>query len=212
MSRKSFVCIGMWIMLMSALAVPQSLYAQCVTPPSGMVAWWPGDNNTNDIINGNNGTLMGGATYGSGKVAGAFLLANDGDHVEVPDDPTLDFGTGDLTIDAWIKTKSPILDAIVIVAKFDGNYTHGYEMYISLGGTLGIHFLAGTSWYWWQSNNFDHLRDDHWHHVAIAVERNSPTGGKMYVDGQLDYTFDPTTVTGDISNSGHLCIGRLCGG
>src|SRR5439155_8470225 len=30
----------------------------CVTPPSGMVSWWPGDGNANDIQGGNNGTLQ----------------------------------------------------------------------------------------------------------------------------------------------------------
>src|SRR5262249_40165547 len=34
----------------------------CVTPPPNMVSWWPGDNNANDIQDGNNGTLQGGAT------------------------------------------------------------------------------------------------------------------------------------------------------
>ena len=194
---------------MGAVVAPQFLYAQCVTPPSGMVAWWPGDNNTNDIINGNNGTLMGGATYGSGKVAGAFLLANECDGVEVNDDPTLDFGTGDLTIDAWIKT-SNTLETVIIVDKLDVNNSRGYTMYITSGGTLAIEF-RDPWWHIWVSNNFNHLNDNNWHHVAIAVERNSTTGGKMYVDGQLDYTFDPMTVTGDISNSTHLCIGMRCG-
>ena len=216
MLRKSFVCIGMWIMLMGALVAPQSLYAQCVTPPSGMVAWWPGDNSTNDIINHNNGELKGTATYDNGKVVDAFLLANYGDYVRVPYDPNgkLDFGEGDLTIDAWIKTSSTSSDFLTIVDKRAINHTRGYTMYITLGGGgLAIEFMAGSgSGYVWASNNFDHLRDNDWHHVAITVDRDSPTGGKMYVDGQLDYTFDPTKVTGDISTSCPLCIGRICGG
>ncbi len=30
----------------------------CVALPSGLVSWWPGDGNAQDIIDGNNGTLV----------------------------------------------------------------------------------------------------------------------------------------------------------
>jgi concanavalin A-like lectin/glucanase superfamily protein len=52
------------------------------------------------------------------------------------------------------------------------------------------------------------LQDRRWHHVAMSVERNSATGGKLYVDGQLVLTFDPTSQTGDLSNSEPLRIGN----
>jgi hypothetical protein len=211
---KNLVCIGIWIILVVALGVPQSLYAQCVPPPSGMVAWWPGDNNTNDIINHNNGTLVGGATYGSGKVNDAFYLALNEDWVEVPDDPTLDFGTGDFTIDAWIKTSSN--KYAYIVDKHDTvPHRRGYRMFIA-GGRLFFSLGDGSSEMFYNNySNFNHLNDDYWHHVAVAVERNSTTGGKIYIDGLLDYTFNPTNPPqdGDISNSSTLRIGqRQCFG
>jgi len=38
--------------------VPSNTRADtCISPPSGLVGWWPGDGNANDIIGGNNGTL-----------------------------------------------------------------------------------------------------------------------------------------------------------
>ena len=42
------------------------------------------------------------------------------------------------------------------------------------------------------------LHDGRWHHVAVTVERNSPTGGRLYLDGQPVLTFDPTKQTGDL--------------
>src|SRR5438067_13928369 len=30
--------------------------ATCIAPPAGMVGWWPGENNANDIKGANNGT------------------------------------------------------------------------------------------------------------------------------------------------------------
>jgi hypothetical protein len=66
-----------------------------------MTAWWPGDGNARDIIGGFDGVLNGDAMTGSGLVGGAFVLDGDGDFVDVPDHPALNFGTGDFTIALW---------------------------------------------------------------------------------------------------------------
>ena len=74
----------------------------CVDPPPGMIAWWPGDGNAQDIIGGRNGMLVNGATFGSGMVGQAFSF--DGNSwVEVADDPIWTLGTNDFTIDAWVR-------------------------------------------------------------------------------------------------------------
>jgi len=52
------------------------------------------------------------------------------------------------------------------------------------------------------------LRDGQFHHIAAAVQRNSATGGRLYVDGQLVGTFDPTSQAGDLSTAEPLRIGR----
>src|SRR5207245_1589335 len=36
--------------------------------PFGLVSWWPGDGNANDVVDGNNGTLLNGAAFGAGEV------------------------------------------------------------------------------------------------------------------------------------------------
>src|SRR5450432_893929 len=38
-------------------ATPQA-QGHCVVPPSGLISWWPGDGNANDIQDGNTGTLF----------------------------------------------------------------------------------------------------------------------------------------------------------
>ncbi|MDD5543529.1 MAG: hypothetical protein PHX83_10190 [Acidobacteriia bacterium] len=81
----------------------QKSFASCVTPPSGMVSWWPGDGNTNDIVGSNNGTLQGGATFAAGEVGQAFSLNGTTADVFVPSSSSLNVGTGNgLTIDALI--------------------------------------------------------------------------------------------------------------
>jgi Concanavalin A-like lectin/glucanases superfamily/Immunoglobulin domain len=92
--------------------------ADCVLPPDGLVAWWPGEGNANDIVGTNNGTLRGGATFASGKVGRAFDFDGSGS-VLVPDAPALRF-TNAVTIEAWIYPKSEG-SAAAIVCKWFGN-------------------------------------------------------------------------------------------
>lgn len=51
------------------------------------------------------------------------------------------------------------------------------------------------------------LRDGQFHEVALTLERNSPTGGKLYVDGAVVLTFDPTKSAASLANPAPLLIG-----
>src|SRR5690349_7139495 len=72
----------------------------CTPPPSGMVSWWPGDGNANDIAGSNNGSLQG-ATTTTGLIGSAFSFDGQGGYVRVADHASLDL-TSELTLDAWI--------------------------------------------------------------------------------------------------------------
>ncbi|MDQ6860382.1 MAG: plastocyanin/azurin family copper-binding protein [Verrucomicrobiota bacterium] len=75
--------------------------APCVAPPSGMVAWFPGDGSPRDIQNANNGVLENGATYAAGKVGQAFSFNGTTSDVLVADSAALQ-PTTQITIDAWV--------------------------------------------------------------------------------------------------------------
>lgn len=96
----------------------------CFPPPAGLTGWWPGDGNTNDIIGGRNAELQAGATMGLGFVKEAFLLHGDGDFdgfgdfVSVPDDPALNFGISDFTIDLWAFFSDPGTGEQVLLEKW----------------------------------------------------------------------------------------------
>jgi len=55
----------------------------CIEPPNGLISWWPGDGNANDIEDGNDGTLVNGAASAPGKVGQAFSLDGIDDHISV---------------------------------------------------------------------------------------------------------------------------------
>ena len=75
---------------------------QPIQAPAGMVTWWPGDGNSNDIVDGHHGVPTGDTTYSPGMVGMAFDLDGNGDYVDVGIAPELGL-TGDFTVDAWIK-------------------------------------------------------------------------------------------------------------
>jgi hypothetical protein len=93
------ICLlQLWLVL---FAVAGARAASCDPPPSGIVGWWPGEGNANDIIGTNNGILMGGATANApGVVGSAFQFDGTNGYVQFPDSPV--FHPTNLTVEAWI--------------------------------------------------------------------------------------------------------------
>ncbi len=172
---------------------PQSFtVVQCVTRPPGLVSWWPAEGNANDLIGTNNGALQNSAiAAGVGKVGQAFLLDGLNDFIQVPDNPSLDPGTGSFTIDAWVKT-AKTTGSQMVVSKFEcGEFCVSganslYFFFLSSGkltawlrdsdaGGPGIQQLTGTKF----------IADGQFHHIAML--RDMATSElRLYVDGQLD--------------------------
>lgn len=92
----------------------------CISPPAGLVSWWPGQGNADDVIGGNHGILEGGTGFTPGIVGQAFILDGVDDFVLVPEANELD-GFSQLTIDAWINFNAFATDpenVVAIAAKY----------------------------------------------------------------------------------------------
>ena len=177
----------------------------CITPPTGMVAWWTADNTANDSSgNGNHGTLQGSASYTSGMVGAAFSLPTQSDYVEVPDDPSLNF-SGNFSIDAWVRTTNTVTGTIVDKRAGNTSFPIGYHFYLT-GPYLAFQLGDGSSSIFYYA--LPPINDGNWHHVAVTVNRNSQSGGTFYIDGSLTNHFDPTSHPGSIGNSAPLRIGQ----
>ena len=73
------------LILISLCVVAPFVAAQiCVQPPAGLVSWWPGEGNANDIVGSNHGTLQNGATFAAGMVGQAFSFDGIDDYVRFP--------------------------------------------------------------------------------------------------------------------------------
>lgn len=171
----------------------------CAVPPSGLVGWWPGDGNANDIVGGNNGTLQGSVTFAPGMVGQAFSF--DGASYVDASDSNLPVGNSSATISAWIKT------------------TQGGEPFFVSWGTVigcGANEIALGMWNslleletcGGADNTSAIVNDGAWHHVAAAWYGSDIA--ILYVDGVSSSFPHPAPLRAiNIVSSGHLNIGRL---
>jgi hypothetical protein len=86
----------------TTVAAPTDIRVElCVQPPPGLVSWWPGEGNADDMADGNNGALRNGATFAAGRVGQAFSVDGINDFVSFPDSGNLNI-TSSYTWNAWI--------------------------------------------------------------------------------------------------------------
>jgi len=172
----------------------------CDPAPSGLVNWWQGQNNANDSVGTNNGSLSGAVTYAAGEVGQAFVL-NGSDYVSIPDSPSIDALTNAITIEAWIKvTQFSSQDWISIVCKGDTSWQ--LRRY---GATSTLSFWTdGLSNPELQGSR--NINDGKWHHVAGVY---NGTTKYLYVDGTLDVS-EPATGTIAV-NTQPLLLGNNAG-
>src|SRR3990172_3078266 len=161
------------ISLAVLLPVAVSFAQTCVPPPSGLISWWPGEGNANDIVGINNGTLMNGATFVTGKVGQAFSFDGINDYVSVPGT----FGGGsEATVEAWIKPNGTTGDFQSIVSSTELQFMH---FQLNTSGNI-VAFVDGGVW------------------ISMPIVLPTPTGfyrhivfsvksgdSRLYVDGQL---------------------------
>jgi hypothetical protein len=73
----------------------------CVDPPNGLVAWWQAEDNANDSVGTNNGTLVSGITFTDGKVGQGFHLNGTNQYIQIADSTSLK--PTDVTVEAWVR-------------------------------------------------------------------------------------------------------------
>ena len=176
-----------------------------IPPPAGMVAWWPGDGNADDIVGNNDGILQGGATFAPGMVGQAFSFDGSDDYVTFGT-TVGNFGNSDFTIDFWIKTSSTRQEGILGKRRV---CTHGSFFDIRLGvgaqGKLNIDLDNDSQGSYY--NNIvttKTVNDTNFHHVAVVRQG---TAASVYIDGVLDVAGTTPGVT-TIVNSSHLIAGK----
>jgi hypothetical protein len=106
----------------------------CTPAPVGLVAWWPGDGNANDVFGANNGFVTNEVVnYTNGEVDLAFSYNGAGGYVEVPASSALNVGLGaGFTLEGWIKPDDLVNQLPLFEWQYDGT-------------EVGVHFWTSTT-------------------------------------------------------------------
>jgi len=156
------------------VASPMPAMAQCAAPPSGMTSWWPGDGNSDDVSGGVHATLQGGAGYTAGLVGQAFQLDGIDDYVDVAADPAIQFGTGDFTVDLWVRFNNTSGEQVLIEQWIDG--VSGWTLTKLDGNSVRL-ALAGAGQ---PTSAAQSLPDGTWIHFAA---RRSGSSVAVFMNG-----------------------------
>ncbi|MFL5383838.1 MAG: LamG domain-containing protein [Longimicrobiaceae bacterium] len=205
------------------VAVAQDLAAQaqdtvpvircCVQPPAGLRFWAPFNGSYVTAVPGFAGNPQGVVSWTTslppGHTGSALSLQASG-RVDYLSSATTSLGTGNFTVDAWIRVPQTTTGVNPFLDNRLTNPLRGFQLF-AYNGRIGFQMADATS-----APGYDNfvapantiLAPGTWHFVAVTVTRNSPTGGRIYVDCNLVLTFDPTKRQGSLGTNNRLTIGH----
>ena len=172
----------------------------------GLQAYYTADSTPNDALGTYNGTLVNGATYGTGIINQGFSLDGVNDTVNIGN--VLDNnGTQAMSWSLWVNfSSSPVFDALL--AKYSG----GTGYYITMTNTNRVQFGIGETL---TSNairvySAPVLTTSTWYHVVITYDGSKLASGiKIYVnDSNTTVYINYDTFTGSSSSTNILQLGR----
>ncbi|MFL6180501.1 MAG: PQQ-dependent sugar dehydrogenase, partial [Actinomycetes bacterium] len=158
--------------------------------------------------NGLAGTLTNGATWGTGRNAGAVLLDGSNDFVELGN-PSLLQLTGSMTVSAWVNAAAfPVDDAAVVSKRASGEVGYQLDLTVDRGPrTIGFKLTNGSGGTMFRYGATA-LQAGTWYFVS-GVYNAATSELHVYLNGQLDDGTLLGTVTASQQNStANVNIGR----
>ncbi len=205
--------------------------AGSIPPPPSMTGWYHFDETSGTTANSIAGakvpaTWIGSPAPSGGRVAGALTMSNTA-HVQVSTPMAYNVGTGELTLDAWIRLTN-VSGIHTIVDKREalsgGNDIRGYLFYV-INGRLGFQMADGvfvappppnnstitpaavTFTNFATATTAPLVTANTWAHVAVTVRR-ATNGGIFYLNGVAIGTFDAGLRPLSLDTNQRLLIGR----
>ena len=167
--------------------------------PTDYVAYYPLDNNANDLST----NMFNGTVYNAQPIDGAINFAYhfDGYSSKILTSNNNRNVTNIVTVSAWVRTTQNHYG--FVVGKYDWMVDKGYHLAVWNNGHA---FIAGRN----TSNSYAMVvsqapvTDGKWHHILGIVNGNT---WQLYVDCQLQGTYYSTANTPDLTNNEDLAIG-----
>ena len=163
----------------TASLVVANLSTNCTSAPAGLIGWWPGDGNANDVIGNNNGVLNGGVTFTSGKVGQAFNLDGYSGFISTANQT---FSPQSFTLEFWLKTTTSQGGVLVGFGDSQTNLSGNSYWNIYLDNYGRLHFGVWNSGVQ-SADSAASYNDGAWHQVVASLSPNA--GTSLYVDGAL---------------------------
>lgn len=195
------------VVAMSVIFVVASVPAQ--VSPLGIVSYWKFDDNSGKIAVDSVGTNHGiiyGATWAEGQVGSAINFDGVNDYIEVIHQDNLNAGTGDITVEVWVKPEN-----LNVLKRIVTKFQHG-----SSGYDIGYHLSAGpgAAFIFEVKDGVRHVGPSStltaveaigkWYHV-VGVRDTATKTINLYVNGLLEGSVVDTTF--DTTNKANLRIG-----
>ncbi len=131
-------------------------------------------------------------------------------YIQIANQPFLNFGTGNFSVSAWVKTASRSGIEVILDKRIEiSGPTQGYVV-ATCHGNLLLQLADGygqAGYMNYPSSIF--ITDGQWHHIAITVDRQKSDGIRFYLDGnEASQPADPTVRRGSLSTSKPFVMGR----
>ena len=184
----------------------------CVPAPEGLIAWWPfdeasGATSFNELIHDNDGASVGDATSGAGYVDNGAQFGNSFSTIEAPHIDPLDFNIDeDFSLVTWLYVP-PGVNPIPLIDKrtSEGDEELGWFFACASGKLLLRATDTDGANFTWMTPGV--VPTGEWVHVAVTVDRSSPTGVVFYLNGMPVIQGDATLVPGKIMSGNSVRIG-----
>jgi Concanavalin A-like lectin/glucanases superfamily len=199
--------------------------SSCLSAPTHA---WSGDGTGADTVDGRPATLHGNAAFGPGLVGEAFELDGIGDFVSIPDDHSLDFGSGHFTVSLWVNFDTTDGEQILIEkwvqASFEPEGVIGWTLTKLGDDHIGFATVDGFS----VDSPPLNLPPGTWIHLVarrdrdrfellmngeVVASRTVPSGMSLDLDSPSSLKFghrgSPDDTPGSISHQGFFLNGRI---
>ena len=178
----------------------------------GLVAYWSFDEGTGNTAydasgNGNNGTLTNGPKWTKGKSGSALSFDGMDDYVEVPHDESLNFGTGNFSVEFWAKI-GDTYDGKELVSKWDwtGNEVGFFTRLDDKDGYPRVEFIISNDTYTHRFLQTETLATGQWYHFVFQR-----AGGSMeaFINGisSIHYKYEDNVENINVNVTKFLAVG-----
>lgn len=205
--------IGTMLAALCAAASPARADAACDVPEGAAFRLLGNEAGLTDALSGLGPFSAEGTNYSedvprylagsSVHVTGDSVLAY---RVEGGGPTPFSAGIGDFTISGWFKVSQAESMAPVIDTRSgeDSGTAHGYVIAFLAGSNELIFQMMDGAGYTNHKFQSGAIAADTWAHVTVSVDRDSASGGKVFVSGEMVGTFDPTDRQGSLGESTEL--------